>query len=229
MTKESSREFIARLAAAKSGRAVDHDARIDANRRASEPVLAELFAAGFSVQWIAELRYGGIDYRAATPILAKWLGLVTNVAVKEDIVRCLSIPECKWIRPAFSVEFRRLADAPREFHSLRDALANGLAIVSTKESFGELSELVLDRRMGQSRAFLIVALGKLKEPRAVEVLMQLSKEESLLPFVLEALGTLRALEAESIVRSHLDSDVPAVAAAAKKALAKIEKRKIRQP
>lgn len=53
---------------------------------AASPVVAELRRLGFDVASPAELFNMRLDYRAAIPVLLKWLPLVENLDVKEDIV-----------------------------------------------------------------------------------------------------------------------------------------------
>jgi hypothetical protein len=90
----------------------DEDRRqqlIAQNKEASKPVLADLSQAGLDVDWIEDLYNKRLDYKRAIPILLRWLPRVENTAVKEAIVRALSVP---WARhtgaPELLIEeFRR--------------------------------------------------------------------------------------------------------------------------
>ncbi len=66
------------------------------NMKAAEPVVRELREAGFPVEHVADLFNRGFDYRETIDLLLKWLPLMDNEDVKEDIVRALSV---KWVRP----------------------------------------------------------------------------------------------------------------------------------
>src|SRR5258705_6336043 len=75
----------------------------------SAPVLADLRTVGFDVEHITHLYTRRLSYKAAIPVLIKWLSIVTNEHVKEFIVRALSVP---WAKPVAAMpliaEFRRL-------------------------------------------------------------------------------------------------------------------------
>ena len=156
--------------------------------RAVEPILKDLGAVGFSVNAVGELRHGRRNYRAAIPTLLRWLPQVSERHVKEDIIRTLSVP---WAKPAAAPvlidEFRKAED-----EGLRWALANGLEVVADDTAFDQLVPLVRDKKYGKAREMLAVALGNMKDPRAVTVLIDLLGDAEIVGHAVMGLGKLRA-------------------------------------
>ena len=74
--------------------------------RAAEPVLRDLALAGFPVGSVRELRRAGTKYRAAVPILLRWLPKVSDLSVKVVIFRTLSVTwSIPHAAPVLVVEF----------------------------------------------------------------------------------------------------------------------------
>jgi hypothetical protein len=186
--------------------------------RAAEPVLKELRARGFRVNTIGELRQSKKDYRAAVPILLRWLSRISDLLVKEDIVRTLSVPWAKPAAgPALIEEFRRA-----ENDEIRWAIANGLAVIADDGVFGELMQLVKDKRYGKPREMLALALGNMQDSRAVTVLMDLLNDEQLVGHAVMALGKLKASAAQVRLQELTHHPTDWVRKEAKKALASLD-------
>lgn len=166
---------------------------------ASEPIVAELRAAGFPVRWISDLRRQKLDYGRAIPILLRWLPKVEHLGVKEEIVRTLSV---RWARPmaapALIEEFRAVPDASGL--GLKWAIGNGLEVVADDRVFDDLLALVLDRRHGRAREMIVLALGRMKDPRAVDVLIHLLEDDDLVGHAAKALGKVK----NGAARPHLE-------------------------
>src|ERR1700677_1288806 len=64
--------------------------------RLSEPIISDLAAVGLIYSSIDDLQRSGVHYEKAVPVLVKWLPLLTNQALKESVVRTLSVP---WAKP----------------------------------------------------------------------------------------------------------------------------------
>jgi hypothetical protein len=79
--------------------------------RAAAPLKAELAAAGFDVESVADLYNERRHYEAAVPILLRWLPRIEHSAVKKSVVRALTV---EWARPEAAPvmveELRRLSD-----------------------------------------------------------------------------------------------------------------------
>jgi hypothetical protein len=199
-------------------------ANTEAYAKAAGPLLTELDQAGFRVGSIGELRQRETPYHAGVPILLRWLPRVDHPPLKEDIVRTLSVP---WAgpsaAPALIAEFKRAGTDDPAGTSLRWAIANALAVVADDSVFEEIVRLVQDTRSGKAREMLALALGNMKDPRAVGVLTDLIGDEEVVGHAAAALGKLRAAEARPHLEELKKHPKVWVRQEAKKALAKIGK------
>jgi hypothetical protein len=228
----------------------NREALIAASRRASAPILAELAQLGFQLErvsdlyeklqsdifdtnnkilqaeQVSDLYKEPIDYRAAIPILLKWLPLVDDIAVKMELVDALSI---RWARPVAArpliEEFRKAAHA--EELGLKWAIANALSEVADTNVFDDIVELLHDKQHGRAREMLAVALGNLKDARAIGVLIELLDDEEVAGHALLALRKLAPPEARSAIERFTDHPRTWIRNEAKRALAKIDKKSSR--
>ena len=194
---------------------------IAANKEASKPVLAELSQAGFDVEWISDLYNERFDYRRAIPILLRWLPRVENPAVKEAIVRALSVP---WARRTEASnllveEFRR----SKSDFSLNWAIGNALSVVADDSVLNDIIGLIRDKTYGKAREMLVVALGNMKTLDVKYTLIELLEDEDLSGYAIMALGKLKTKEARPAIERFLNHPKSWVRREAKKALARIDK------
>jgi hypothetical protein len=215
---ESDPEWVAR----RDRREGERRRLAEINRRDAAPVVAELRAAGLEVDSVADLHTRRMNYRHAVPILMRWLPRIDNPAVKEDIVRSLTV---EWAKPQAGPllidEFRR-ADDPGEELGLRWAIGNALAEVADDSVFEEVADLASDRSWGRSREMLTVALGNMSDPRAVEVLRGLLQDEQVAGHAVMAVGKLGAREARPDIEPLLDHPRAWVRQKAKEVLAELD-------
>lgn len=193
--------------------------------RAAAPLKAELAAAGFEVDSVADLYNERRNYEAAVPILLRWLPRIEHSSVKESVVRALTV---KWARPEAAPvmleELRRLRDSSDR--SLRFAVANALSEVADDSVFDEVVELARDRRYSDGeRGVLVLALANMRERRkdAIEVLRELLSDD-VAPHAVTALGELRAKEARGEIEPFLEHPETSVRKEAGKAIKKIDKK-----
>lgn len=195
--------------------------RAEEYREAAAPLLAELAAAGFDVPSVTALRHQGPEWRGAIPILLAWLPRVENPDVKEDIVRALSVPfATPAAAPALVAEFHR-TDPSQE--GLRWAIGNGLEVVADDSVLDDVVEVVRDRRNGKSREMFAVALGNMRDPRAVDVLIGLLDDGEVAGHAIMGLGKLGAQRARREIERFLDHPKPWIRKEARKAIGRIDK------
>jgi hypothetical protein len=187
------------------------------------PIIEELKREGYDVESLYALRNIGRPYKAAVPILLKWLPQVEDWHLKDSIVRALSVP---WAKPAallpLIVEFRTAA-GPTIVDHVKWAIGNALSIIADDTVFDDVADLVQEKRHGRSREMLAVALGRMKDPRAVDLLIKLLDDEEVAGHALIAIRKLKAREAASRVEPFLNHPKAWVRSEAKKALARITK------
>lgn len=181
------------------------------------PVLKDLAARGVRVESIVEARCDRALFRTALPVLIDWFGRTDNPDLKVELAGALAAP---WAKPsgaeALIEGFRGVSDA-----SVRWSIGNALAGIATDAEFDAIVELAEDGRYGRSRERLVVALGKMKDPRAVDVLTRLLSDADVIGQAVIALGKLRARRARQQVTALLKHDEAWIRRAAKTALGRM--------
>lgn len=187
---------------------------------AAAPVVRALKKAGFNVAAPGELRDWRITYPSAVPILLEWLPRLEQVNVREDIVRTLSVP---WARPlaapAMVEEFRREPSTD----GLRWAVGNALSIIADDSVFEGVAQIASDVQYGRAREMVALALGNMRDPRAVDTLRRLLNDDDVAGHAVIALGKLRAKSAYADVERFLSHPNAWWRREAKRALAKMDK------
>ena len=197
-------------------------ARIAVNREAAAPIVQELVAAGFAVNTVADLHNKRLDYPAAIPILLAWLPKVQNLDVKQDIVRCLSVPYAKPLAAGPLIdEFRRAEDASPT--GLRWVIGNALEVVADDAVLDGMMELARDRRYGKAREMLVAGLGNMSDERVIPLLLDLLKDDEVSGHAIMALGKLKPRAARSHVEPFLKHPNAWVRKEAQKTIEKIDK------
>jgi HEAT repeat protein len=186
---------------------------------AAAPLMAELVSSGYDVKSL-DLLARSDAYKDAVPILVKWLPKITNSRVKESIVRALSV---SWARlgavTALLTEYRNTPDS--ENRGLKWAIGNALEVLASDKIFDDIVELVQDKRHGIARQMLVVALGKMKNPKAVDVLICLLDDDDVVGHALACLKKLKAKQARTHIVRLINHPNAWVRKQAKQALDKI--------
>lgn len=184
------------------------------------PVLADLMRVGVKVKSLQDLLSDRRQYRLALPILLDWFQKTDSPSVKDEIARTLS---SRWAKPlAASVlieEFKHVHD--KEGLGLRWTIGNALFTVADDSVFEQIAGLAQDARFGRAREMVTLALGKMKNQRAVEVLIRLLGDDDVLAHAIRALGKMRAPQARAPLTSFLRHERALVRREARRALAKI--------
>ncbi|MEN6570899.1 MAG: HEAT repeat domain-containing protein [Anaerolineaceae bacterium] len=195
---------------------------IRANKRDAAPVLAELTEAGYMIDAVEYLYINKLNYKSAIPILLKWLPLIDNLAVKEAIVRALTVPWAKPIAaPALLAEYHKLEN--ESDIGIKWAIANALEVVADDNSYDQIVNFVQDPRNGSSRQMLTLALGNMKNPHAQNVLLALLDDDQVAGHAIIALGKLRSIKAYDAIEKFTNHPRTWVRKEAKRALTRIEK------
>lgn len=201
----------------------------DENRRrygqAAAGLLADLEAAGFSVETLAELRQRGVGDRRAVPVLVKWLPKGEYLSLKRDLVATLG---SRWARPAAAgplvEEFGRVDPAEdTATTSVRWSIGDALERVADESVLDDLIENATDVSHGRHRALVVAALGDMGKARdrVLPVLVGLLDDDEVAAYAVMGLGKLKAPEARARIERFLDHPEVWVRKEAKKALAKL--------
>jgi hypothetical protein len=195
---------------------------ISINLKAAAPVVAELKDAGYQVEWISDLFNKRIKYKDAIPILLRWLPIIENVDVKEELVRALSVPWAKPVAaPVLIAEFHKMHSESNS--GIKWAIANALSVVADDSEFEEIVNLVQDPQNGASRKMLALSLSKMKNQHAEDVLINLLDDDEVAGHAIIALGKLKSKKAYPALERFLIHPRSWVRNEAKKAIAKIDK------
>jgi len=187
------------------------------NERAGEPVLEELRACGFNVEEVDDLKC--IQDPKVLPILLWWLPRVENLAVKETIVRALSM---KWAKPEAQHplidEFKRATD-----ESLKWAIGNALEVIEDNRIADDILELVQVKQHGTSRQMMILGMWKIKDPRVADVAINLLQDDDVVVHALSVVGRLKPRKAWPYVEKLLSHPKAPIRKKALQVLQKLDK------
>jgi len=213
---EANPEFLARRREQEAAAA----AQVEEARRAMQPILADLQAAGYPAESLDALRESGWIYDGAIPVLRKWLGRAQDVFVKRALIGALSVPFAG-VETArvLIVGYRNCRDTSDT--GLQWDIANALSIVADDSVFADIAELVQHQAHGKSREMLALALGNMRAGSVVPLLLKMLGDDAIVGHVVMALGRLRAPEAREPLIPLLKHKIPWIRAEVKKALAAI--------
>lgn len=207
--------------------------QVNQNLRDTAPIEAELRAAG--VQGVSEGELnsiGGIDtnastYRAAVPILLRWLPRIENLEIKEAVAEKLGRPAARELVPELArILLAEYAKLPKEPAYYREGFAQYVAWVADDQIFGEVAALLEDPGTVGRWGF-VAALRKMRRhhQEATRLLLRLvhDADDVVALEAAEALANMGVLEAEPQIRRLLDRPIASHRSAARRALAKLER------
>jgi hypothetical protein len=173
-----------------------HQPEIEAARRAAEPLLLELRAAGIPAYDLAEVSQRKLPSKRAAEILVKWLQRTSDPLARTLIATALADPKARSVAtPPLLDLFKALPEDARE----KDRVAAAVGTLARDPYFEPLAELVRDPRHGRYRLYLFWAIGYLKDPRAVDLCLELLDDEQLGLSALRALTQLKSERARPVL------------------------------
>jgi len=210
----------------------------------ARPILAELAELGYNVDTLDDLRHQGRPWKAALPVLLRWLPMIDEPSVKESIIRCLSVP---WAgnkaTPELIEEFRKYAPVlpkpsnPWVGHQLREipdeekkaaaafslgwTIGNALSIVDVKGFESQIIELCRNPRYGMARQMVVLGLGRLGSSAAEETAVELLNDEGVQLHAISALGRMKSKRALFELEKLLADKRAAIRKEARKAITRI--------
>jgi hypothetical protein len=197
----------ARLRAINEKRSQERERKAAEWRKAEQPLVDELRAAGFDVESAWELfnrkepwnkKERVKPYPEALLILLNHLERPYPDRVREGIARALAVGRAGWV--AAGIDFRFAWEAlVRLYHEegvgsgTKDGLAVAISLIAQEndELLEEVIALAKDRLHGESRVLLLGALERSSDPRAKAALMELGTDPEL---KLEVQAIYRRLE-----------------------------------
>ncbi len=200
---------------------------IAATERALLPVRVELARSGIVFERWDDLRDPKVDVRNAVPILLEWLPLVVEPKAKVVIAYILIGRRPKGVPLDVVVkEFERTPEsAPRD---LKWVLGYVIAQLADRRHTGEIVRLVENPEHGKGRETLLLALGRLRPPRAFEILISFLDQPVLFNYAIEGLGNLKDERARPYLEPFLSHQDSYTRQKAKAALAKLDRAAVRR-
>jgi hypothetical protein len=193
--------------------------QIRQNFAAAKPIIDELAQVGYRVESLADLRHQGKPWKSALPVLLRWLPKVDNPDIKDEIVRCLSVP---WLGDAgtavFIEEFRKSA-AINEMVAW--TIGNALSIVNVRGFENQIIELCRNPTYGMTRQMLVLGLGRFHDTAAEDTALDLLKDESVKLHAVIALGKMKSRRALPELEKLLADKKPIIRREARKAITSI--------
>lgn len=200
---------------ARAARHADHLATYEPE---SARVLSDLTGAGFDLKRISDLNRAG-HYAEAIPVLIHWVPLVSNRPLREELIRVISVPwGGRQAAELLLSEMKKPGDA-----RLKWAIANGLAVVADDAVYRDVVALIADKTVGKPREMLTLALGNMKNPAAVDILVRLLEDDIVVGHALMALRKLKAVAARPLIERLVEHKKAWVRTEARKALGAIDR------
>jgi HEAT repeat protein len=192
-------------------------------------VAAALRAAGLQVDSIYDLVNTRSSYTEAIPLLISLLPGVKESVIKEGVVRALAVKQARPLALApLIAEYRAIPPDDQKLLNLKWAIGNTLDVIADDSVFEEIAALAQDRRHGQAREMVALALGRMKKsPRAVDVLIGLLDDDEVVGHAAMALGRLKARKAEPALERLRNHEKAWIRKEVERALAKIQKAKLK--
>jgi hypothetical protein len=172
-----------------------HD-EVEASRRAAEPLLVELRSAGFPAYDLSDVAAHKLPSKTAADILVKWLQRIDDPIARSNIATSLTDPKAR------SVATQPLTDLFRELSNdawEKDRVAAAVGTLARDDHFEQVADLVRDPRHGRYRDYLFWAISYMKDPRAVDLCLELLDDEDLGMSALRSLADLRSQRARPVL------------------------------
>ena len=165
-----------------------HDA-LEASRRAAAPLLRELREAGYPAYDLTEFAQHKLPSKKAATILVRWLARIDQPYARSDIAKALTDVKARPVatQPLLDL-FRELPNDAWE----KDRVAAALGTLARDDHFEQVAELVRNPGHGDYRQYLFWAIGYMKDPRAVDLCLDLRDDDDLGMAALHALTDLRS-------------------------------------
>lgn len=185
----------------------------------AKPIIQELTELGYNIQTLGDLRHTGKPWKSALPALLRWLPKVDDPGVKEEIVRCLSVP---WLGDAGTAllieEFKKCAPVNE---LLAWTIGNALSIVDVKRFEAPIIKLCQNAIYGMTRQMLVAGLGRFHAAEAENTALQLLRDDSVKLHAVIALGKMKSRQALPALEKLLTDKNAGIRKEARKAIESI--------
>lgn len=192
---------------------------IERNVADAKPIIEELAGLGYHIETLADLRHQGKSWKSALPIVLRWLPKTANPDIKDELVRCLSVP---WLGNSGTAllieEFRKAAPSNA---MLAWTIGNALSVVDVKGFENQIIELCRNPVYGMARQMLVLGLNRFGSTEAEDTALQLLHDESVELHAVIALGKMKSRRALPELKKLLTEKRAVVRREARRAITNI--------
>jgi len=182
-------------------------------------LVEDLKKVGIYISSVWDLLKRSDNYNEALTILIDYLKKAEDVRLKEGIVRAMGVKGFNAAVPLLIAEYK-ISD----HDGYKWAIANTLEIIAPKESIDELNEIMADRKHGDARQMIALALGRIKDESSVNILIESLNDSDVYLHSIAALGKIGDKTAIEPLKPFLYHKVRGVRKEAEKALKRIRKK-----
>ncbi len=188
----------------------------------SNMIKQQLGEIGVVVESIYDLVNISQPYPKAIPVLLSLLeNGIENIRLREGVIRALAVKEARG--KAGQILLKEFYRTPLNQTFLLWVIGNSMEVVITKDEVNQVLEIVKDKSYGIARQMFVLALGKIKSKKGEveEALLDLFKDEEVIPHAINALGKLKSTKAKSKIEGLINHNNSLIRKEAKKALKKL--------
>jgi HEAT repeat protein len=182
-------------------------------------LIEDLERIGIYISSVWDLLKRSDNYNEALTILIDHLKKAEDVRLKEGIVRAMGCKGFNAAVPLLIAEYK-ISD----HDGYKWAIANTLEIIAPKEALAELNEIMADRKHGDSRQMIALALGKIKDKSSFDILIKVINDPGISGHVVEALGKIGDVRAIEPIKPFLNHEMRWIRKASETALKRIYKK-----
>lgn len=181
----------------------------------------ELQNVGILVDNIYDLVNSSKSYSEAIPVLVKLLsqGDISDDRLKEGIIRALAVKEAKGL--ANETLLKEFYKVPTNKMVLGWVIGNTMAEIMMEGDLDEVIKIIRNKENGMARQMFVIGLGRIKNEKTENVLIELLNDDEIAAQALEALGKLKSHRAKSRIELLLNHPKSLIRKEAEKALKKI--------
>lgn len=169
---------------------------VEAGRRAAAPLLMELRAAGFPAYDLGDFAQQKLPSKQAAEILVKWLDRIDEPIARSNIATALAEARARSVATQPLLDLFR--DLPVDAWE-KDRVAAAVGTLARDDHFEQVAELVRDARHAHYRHYLFWAISYMKDPRAVDLCLELLDDEELGMSALRSLADLKPERARPVL------------------------------
>lgn len=164
-----------------------------------------------------------MSYRPAIPALVSWIPRVEDPTVKEMLIRAVTDRAARGIAGPTLIQAFETTEG--DWSGLPWVIGNAIDAVADDSMLEDMLRLARNRDYGRAREMIVMGLGRLRRPEAVQALIELLADPDVNGHAVKALAKLRPPEARDALERFVDDERGWVKIAARRAVAGIDRKR----